>query len=277
MYGRDFLRKALISSLQRQVEFDRLSYHFPLGIKAENFRIENEIFVKELIVQFNLESLLKRHIILSDVTLYQPLIKITQGFKAKSDFNENGGQSQNSQDIKIKEKPQININKISIIDGKIQYIKSLDHNARHYLFHDVKLTARSVVLPLISQKTTFHVHAFLAGDGQLFSGSGLEGHGWIDFVQKNMQVDVRINQKERNIILLASLISHDNEMLVEGEIKVHNVRLNKSKIKIAQIDSEEIFPMIHKGVDVVSKFSFRTKMDDFQLTQIAFKGSVETP
>ena len=93
-----------------------------------------------------------------------------------------------------------------------------------------------------------------------------------------MEGHLEIIEEDGRAGLTADAAARNNHMRVNGNLKVNNLVLGAKK-KEAVSDSPALNDLVFGAlsalnVEINSQFSFETKMDDFQMKNISFAGSV---
>jgi len=304
-YGKILIEEALQNTLNRKVTLEKISYYFPLSLKARNIHISKSLqggeFFKaqDITAQLSSDTFYQRRLIFDSVTLIKPLVIIEKkkASKGKGVFdeltrrhgivvlpNESGADSANNssnvQNSQSKDKPnQVSIKKLILKQGKFQYTNSSIDKDFSFALEDTYLKVQHLDFPIKPGMTDFTITGRLIKKGNPLSGSSVEGHGWIDIIQRNMEVNVEVIEADGSIGMTAQVISKNNDMNVKGEIKFQNIMMGANQNNSS--DGSPVNALISNvlsssGVEIGAKFSFKTKMDDFRPEQVAFSGNVVT-
>ncbi len=235
-YGAALLQEALSRSLQRNVELKSLSYRFPFGVQASRLRVEGGVSADEVQAQFKPSSLWAR---------------------------------------------KIDIQQWTVKNGRFQYAREFNGSDFSFQLEEISLEAGNLVLPLEPMRMPFHFWGRLVKEGNPLSGSKVDGSGWADFVTKDMEGRLQIVGVDGRAALTADVAAHNNDMTVQGDLKVSGLPLGggslgagKDSAGTSAVGNLISGVLSSMGVEIGAKFSFKTKMDDFQVSNISFSGQV---
>ncbi len=171
------------------------------------------------------------------------------------------------------------VRELIVREGRYRYLN--DSSGGNFAFEaeNIYLKAEHLILPFDGLPAGVRTDFLISGrlkrkDGPLSDGN-VEGAGWIDFVKKDMEGKFKVLEAEGLGGLTADLSSRDNHMKVNGELKLGNFLAGASKA--AGVNDIVLGALSSFGVEIGAKFSFETKMDDFQVSNISFAGSVGSP
>jgi len=174
---------------------------------------------------------------------------------------------------------EVSIKQLILKQGRFQYTNSFINKDFSFALEDVYLKAEHLSFPLRAGRTDFNISGRLIKRGNPLSGSSVEGSGWVDVVQRNMEAKIEIIEADGSVGMTAEAVSKNNNMDVKGEVKFQNIFMKNSKQD--SLDSSSVNNLIFNalssaGVKIGAKFSFKTKMDDFRPEQVSFSGNVVT-
>ena len=239
LYGKVLLEDALSDALKKPVQIGSLSYQFPLGVSAGDVRVDNDIQAKAVDAQFEFSSIFSKR-------------------------------------AKVRE--------LIVRDGRYRYLNDSSGGNFSFEAENVYLKAEHLILPLAGLPAGVRTDFLFSGrlkrkDGPLSDGN-VEGSGWIDFVKKDMEGKFKVLEAEGFGGLTADLSSRDNHMKVNGELNLGNFLAGANKAATpaaAGVNDFVLGALSSFGVEIGAEFSFETKMDDFQVSNISFSGSVGSP
>jgi len=303
LYGKDFIEGAMQSSLGRDVVIGKISFQFPMNLRARNVRISHRIKGKkffetqDIIAQLSIDTIFHRQLVLNSVELIKPVIVIEKisGLNGNSSKPErrhgivippkrsdlanassaSSGEKNRGEDRQTK----ISIKRLIIKQGSFQYRNSLINKDFSFAMENVYLKAHQLVFPVEAGKTIFDISGRLIKEGNPLSGSTVEGNGWVDIVQRDMEVQVEVIEADGSVGMTAKAVSKDNDMEVKGEIKFRNILMgaDKGDSKEPSVVNDLISSALSSArVEIGAKFSFKTKMDDFRPQRVSFSGNVVT-
>ena len=172
---------------------------------------------------------------------------------------------------------KIDIQQWTVKNGRFQYAQEFNGSDFSFQLEEIYLEAGNLVLPLEPMKTPFHFWGRLVKEGNPLSGSKVDGSGWADFVTKDMEGRLQIVGVDGRAALTAGVSAQNNDMTVQGDLKVSGLPLGAGKDFVAGTSAVGNLisgVLSSMGVEIGAKFSFKTKMDDFQVSNISFSGQV---
>jgi hypothetical protein len=304
VYGKDLLQNVLNASIKKDVEIGDLQFQFPLGLCAFNVNVEGIIQAKEVRTQISFDSILAKKLNISYVAFIKPVVNIEKTKIIKKEFMEvkektkpiNPSQSKQADINNNNDTVEFNIKHLFVREGQIRYSNDIlrqgiadqeqvsgaeeesANNDFSFKLEDVQITAEDIIFPVRPSLTKFQISARLAEDDKPLAGSRVEGSGWINVAERDMDGKLKITEADGKAGLTANIISRNNHMTVQGDLRVSNFRIASLENKDPEASSLNnlIFGALSSmGVEIGAKFSFDTKMDDFQLSNISFSGDVE--
>jgi len=302
-YGKKFIEEALQKSLNRNVTIENVSYQFPMNLRLGNVHISHWIEGKKffevqgIIAQLSIDAIFRRQLILNSVELIKPVIMIEKiaGFNDDSHQQERrhgvvippqqsdpAGPNAISGGERVRKKnkqTKISIKRLILKQGLFQYKNSSIDKDFSFAMEDVYLKVDRLVFPVEEGKTNFNISGRLVKEGNPLSGSSVEGHGWVDIVQRDMEARVEVVEADGSVGMTAEAFSKNNDMEVKGEIKFQNILMGtdrKGSTEASTVNNLISSALSSAGVEIGAKFSFKTKMDDFRPEQVSFSGNVVT-
>ena len=235
VYGKALLEQELGRSLRKEVRLESLTYQFPFGARAGNVRVELDFSADEVLAQF------------VPASLWTEPRRVTR---------------------------------LVINGGTYSYI-GRGENPMRFRVEDIRLEAGDILIPLASVHTNFKFWGRLVQEKNPLSGSRVESSGWVDWVKKDMEGTLRVVDPSGHTGLTARAGSTNNDMTVSGDLQMTSLPAGQAGLpsvtrsQTATAVNELIFGVLSAaGVEIGAKFSFKTKMDDLQINNIAFSGKV---
>ena len=303
IYGKSLVEEALNVSLKRNVVLGKAAYHFPLGFRAYDVHIAQSseggefLKIKKVIAQLSPDALYQRKFAFDLVFLIEPSL-VVRGTKDPENAVQRqdleGGVIAPSGESGLPEKEKIPmsaekreddknievmIKRLIVRKGRLQYRDGLTEKGFSFDLEDIQLKAEQLVFPLKSGKSPFNMSARLIKEGNPLSGSHVNGSGWIDAVNRDMEAKIEVIEANGAVGLTADIVSQKNDMEVKGEINIQNLLwgVDKSTASDASAVNDLILNALSSsGVEIGAKFSFKTQMDNFRIGQISFSGNVVT-
>lgn len=296
--GKALLETALRDSLKRNVRLEAVHYRFPLGISVKGIEVEGLLKAKAVAAQVRLDSLFTRKLNFSSVRVAQPFIDIHQKKTLSLEASQAVGAGQapsGAVPYPVEKGPlpsavsasktasapvSVYIGELSVDNGTLSYLEESAQQEFSFVVEGIKALVRHVSFPVEPVKSDFNVSGRLVKEGNPLSGSRLEASGWINIVKRDMEGHLDIIEEDGRAGLTADAVSQNNQMRVNGHWKVSNLIMGDKK-KESVSDSPAVNDLVFGAlaalnVEINSQFSFDTKMDDFQMKNIAFAGSVSS-
>ncbi len=174
---------------------------------------------------------------------------------------------------------KVEIQQLIVKNGRFHYAQELNGGDFFFQLEEIYLEAENLALPLEPMRTPFHFWGRFVKEGNPLSGSKVEGSGWADFFAKDMEGKLQIVGVDGRASLTADVAAQNNDMTVKGDLKVSGLSLGAGKDSVAGTSTVGNLisgVLSSMGVEIGAKFSFKTKMDDFQINDISFSGNVAT-
>jgi len=302
-YGKSFIEETLQNALNRDVAIEKVSYYFPLNLRAQNIRIAHLIEGKkffeaeEINAKISISGVFQGRLAFDSVVFIKPVVMIEKiatlqdtrekpirryGVTAppkQSDSTVVNGASDVDGNQNKNKQTRVSIEHLVFSQGRFQYTNSSINKNFSFAMEDVYLYARHLVFPFEVGRTKFKISGRLIKEGNPLSGSSVEGHGWVDIVKRDMEARIEVVEADGSVGMTAEAVSKNNDMEVKGEIKFQNILMGASKEDPS--DTTTVNNLISSvlssaGVEIGANFSFKTKMDNFRPEQVSFSGSVVT-
>jgi hypothetical protein len=280
--GKEILAIALRSAFNRDVLVGQVSYAFPFGLEARDIVVKDVSQAKRVHVQCQWAALLLGKVRFSSVEIDQPIIQIHQQMEVSKESGDTKAEAVVSHVPSInKERPsstskpsEVTIEKVSIRSGRIDY----QDQRMAFALDQVDARFKNIVLPWKANQTQFDFKAQLISQGTPLNEDMVEGKGWFDIYQKNMQANVVILDKA-GAMVKAKVTALNNDMVVEGTFKVTDLLKGFTQDKVSEVDSVNnlvLTALSSMGMDIDGQFLLKTKMDDFEMANLSFSGNVRT-
>lgn len=284
LYGKKIIEETVSQKLSADTHIGSIYYQFPLGFRATQIELKDLFSADGISAQFDLAGLRNRQLHLDKVILIRPSFSFDKIIGNEKDQSDGPTESQppaaqaSSQDNNQKEPPQtIVINQLMIQEGEFSY--GSDDKANDFILKDTQASLGNLTFPLSDKISQFDIMAKLVKDNSPLTGSRVEGKGWVNFTQKNMEASFKIAEESGKAGLTADVTSRNNDMTVMGRINAGDLieKFMPQRSTEAGAIGETVFSaMASLGVTVEAKYSFQTKMDDFKVGNVSFSGTVSS-
>lgn len=283
-YGKDKLVEVLQVAFKRPVSIASLSYSFPVGFSARKVSIEGVISVDKMIGQINVDSLKSQSLQLSTLLLDAP---IYMWDRSKKETVIDVGQEKNK-DVELGSDQalrqgfglDLRIENFYIRNGHLTVVGVFPSSEMTIVLDQMWAEAQEVLFPFDrDQNLSFLASAELSGDDNLLNSGQVNAQGWINISRKNMLVDFVVDRSEPDVKIKMNLDAKNNDLKVNGDMSWGDFPLGETLMAAEEEPpvSATVLDVLSKwDVRVGSKFSFETKMDDFQVEDIQFSGQIET-
>ncbi len=285
LYGKQLFLLALNNAFKRPVSVARIQYQFPLGLKAEKLHVEGLADAASLEVQIAVQSIFEKKIHFSNVKINRPVIIVERMTHEQVSSNPSPGAG--GEEGAVVQPPVVKAKTASTSKSVITQIDRLVIKQGQLTYHDgdmafqledVDLKAHQLILPMESVKTDFHLKARIIKDNMPFSGGEVDGQGWFNLVKKDMEAKLKISHPHGPIQVAADFLSQNNNMTVKGNLSLGQYKKSPKTVPQASQDTpvQQAFSyaLSSMGFGINAQFSFETKMDNFQVTNISFSGDV---
>lgn len=298
--GKHILEDKFSSALRRVVRIESISFQPPLALKIRQVSIDGISPAESVEIELDLRQLYKRELLVPHVRIVRPVISIEQGADgAIHVFEASGGDGTkiigtvNTQQVFTPQPnentPQQNTDIKILVDnlivegGIVEFTNSSQEasgafTVKRARLNNVNIFIQKLSFPLMSDPVNYDLSAVMSIEGSPFSGDVLQSRGWINIIKKDMEGTVKITEPNGKAGLAADLVSKDNDMSVKGSINIPSFRLlasgnDETSSNVNKVVSDTLSSL---GVGLGAQFSFQTKMDDFQIKNIAFSGNIIT-
>ncbi len=161
-----------------------------------------------------------------------------------------------------------------VVNGGTYSYVGRGENPLRFRVKDIHLEAGDILIPMASVHTNFKFWGRLSHEKDPLSGSRVESSGWVDWVKKDLEGTLQVVDPGGNAALTAQAVSKNNDMTVTGDLKVTSLPSVARSKNAAAVNDLISGVLSAAGVEIGAKFSFKTKMDDLQISNIAFSGKV---
>lgn len=165
------------------------------------------------------------------------------------------------------------ITRLVVTRGMYSYVGP-GENPLRFRVENIRLEAGGLLIPMASVHTNFKFWGRLAQEKNPLSGSRVESSGWVDWVKKDMEGTLQVVDPSGHAGLTAQAVSKNNDMTVTGDLKMSGLPSAASSKDATAVNELIAGVLSAAGVEIGAKFSFKTRMDDLQISNVAFSGKV---
>ncbi len=288
VYGKDFLTKSLTEAFGHPVEFESIVVKPPFVFHLINFNMGENIKANRVDIYPRFSSFFGSAFSINRLVLKEAVINfVEESFSAQDMFNP---QTVLEPQVLLDEdapKPQ------PIVPRKITDTSGTSILLQHLFFENstvnykgagglsftltnVELDAQNIMLPELDKDVFFKLTSILHAERKQLNNGRVIAEGWLNWNLRNMQATLKVQDKKQKDALTAILSSKDNELAVKGEIVIKDFGI---QIKDEEGEDKSIQNLLSDvlstvGIDVGAKFNFVTQMDNFEITNVVFSGSI---
>jgi hypothetical protein len=284
--GKALFERQITKFFGQSTSIESIRYLVPFGVRFHKIEIQNVIEAEDVFLHLRLPFLLNKQFVIARLELVKPILHFVRYEKEKVDF---GGAylTQQEERFRLKKKQSSTVNGVlidflSIQDGQFEILDLAVAESVKYAIGQVNGKAMKVVYPLTDQNIKFDIEGKILnfGSKQWLMKSVFSAVGWINWIARDMDVILNFSG-QKGVSGKADLKSKKNDLEVSGRLEIGSVE--KEPVEQAQNISNEFLPEALLGVLQATQsklgvnFSFKTKMDDFELKVLDFDGDLNLP
>ncbi len=178
------------------------------------------------------------------------------------------------------QKNQIKISRLIVNEGEAE----INYNGVKIFLKKIQGDVKNFVYPIETQsprafesvKTGIDLKAQVEGKKFPFSGSVASAQGWVDVKSLSMDEHVVLRNFSGKEMLIVDLKARNNDMLVSGNVDMIGMMTQgvASRKKEDSVQNMILGTLNSEGINMMTKFSFQTKMNDFRIGKISFSGNI---
>ena len=293
-------RDAAVVKLQetfgRPVTIEDVHYRFPFGLYVKHLVIGTDFQVKAVKISLHPESLWQRQLWVRSLWIKDPEVKVSRLPDGKIALGDNFTKSPSALESisDMVNKLVKNVLPVDFKETKGVALNLLVDDLRveggHMAFTDqsfaqeVKVTLEKIdfhvndlAYPVQALRSKIKFQAFVEECSLPLANNKIQSVGWVDPVGLNMEESFNVSNERGLKILTANMTSHQNNLMVEGEINLADLFV------LANLQKHEPSLNLVKGlsalkdVTVKAKFAFKTQMDHFKIENVSFQGNITLP
>ncbi len=296
-------RDAAVVKLQetfgRPVTIEDVHYRFPFGLYVSRLAIGTDFQVKSVMISLRPECLWQRQLWVQRVWIKDPEIIVSRLPDGKIALGDNFTKSPSALESisELVNKLVKNVLPVDFKETKGVALNLLVDDLRveggHMAFTDqsfaqeVKVTLEKIdfhvndlAYPVRALRSNIRFQAFVEECSLTalpLTNSKIQSEGWVDPVGLNMEESFNVSNERGLKILTANIVSHQNDLMVEGEINLADLfALTSLQKQEPTLNLVKGFSAL-KDVTMKSKFAFKTQMDHFKIENVSFQGNISLP
>jgi len=171
------------------------------------------------------------------------------------------------------QKDRVDIKHLRIYEGEAEG----NFNGLKVMIRGLQGDVKNFVYPFEERKIQVNVKAQLEGEQLPFSESVVFAEGWMDLKSLDMDEAVVLKDTSGAEILAVNFKSKNNNMAVAGKVNMAELLAQGMSGQEKEDSIQNLLwgTLGSEGVNMMSQFSFQTKMNDFHLRNISFSGKLE--
>ena len=314
--GPVIITQKLREVFQREVSLGGVRYQFPLGFRLNDLEIVSAFSVKQADVTLGFSQWGSKQIVFSRIFLKSPQFSVERtddsklSWAAFAETKYHGGPSGSPEDksnvsgsndqeetkppVTTQEdtidtmrpsiaktlnkmwKHKVYVRKIRIIDGGIKLVDYTYSPELRISIGDMYLEMGPVAYPFTGLKTSIQCAGAVKESNTFFKGGWVEGTGWLNFLEKDMDVNLNVIEPDGTTGLEAHLTAQKNDVLVKGHMKlISNRKPSAEPGQMNPSPADEFWQSLKlQGIDMNIQFSFQTKMDNFHIGRVSIQGDL---
>ena len=282
-HGKDILVTSLEGFLKRKVLISDVSFQFPFGLKFDNFILQDVFESKEVFVQFDPVEFLSKRTHIKSFVVFDPQVDLNQlSVHFLASANQNGASAQSAVTqgaLNVSAVPWlISVDRLEAYNASFNYRQHLPDRDRVVGFKNAHVVVENIKLPIEPQRSSFELRALLV-QNDIPSLEGLiEASGWVELIQKNMKVHVNLTDKDHSNSLTSDIVSVANQVTVSADADLKTDSLKALTQSSDPSVRTVVFGVLGQlGSRVGAHFSFKTQMDQWDISNITFSVKVLSP
>lgn len=279
-YGKELVRNILTKAFDQPVKFDRIIYKPPFVFHIINFELGDMVKANRVDVHPQIISLFGKQPSFDTVVLKEAEIRYEQNLAVTDVLNVTAipapeGVEREARWPNDKVGKSVGIRRF-LLEGATLHYKDQTLEGIVFTLKNLEVDAQNIVFPGLDSDVYFRLSSVLKSDQRRLDDGRVKAEGWFNWDKRNMQATLNIQDKKQRDALNVVLRSHENDLKVVGEIKIKDFGIeiadDQGEYKPIQNLMSDMLSSV--GINVGAKFQFSTHMDDFELTDVHFKGSI---
>jgi len=298
LHGKELCEQKLSRALKRDVTITQVRFVFPLGLRLDEVTVQGVLKAKELRAYLGLASFVGKEIVLSHLTINEPLFALIKRQGSALSICDIGAANQpveataalaiplshkfdNSSSTGPSKKGgrAFLIEDMTVSRGRVDFFDFSKEEPFQATLDQIEAKASAIPYPLRSMDTKFHLTAFLKGAKIPFAGGRLETKGWVNILEHNMKGTLEIAEGSGRVQLSADVEAVNNDMTIQGRVDLSHLRTSPQEdtnTTSKSVDELILGALTNSGISLTANFNIKTKLDDIQLNTISFGGEVGT-
>lgn len=299
--GRAIVEENLTKAFQRPVKIGEVKAVPPFGLSIDSLDIAGTFHSGRVSLQFNLPFLHNQDLMLAKVELHDPVFNIRRSPEGQLFLGDRLLSQQSTASLEEAAVLTVSssamalsstipaptlessipaagviIDRLVIRNGLIHFENQQQGNELKLSLEQVRLEAAHFIYPTRPMATTFKLSALIVGEKLPFSGNQTQAQGWINWPERSMDGHFKIVAPDGTETISAGLQSAANDLAVKGQVNLGKLigQAPSGEEKSTSLEDVVMGALQSSGLELAINFSFRTKMDDFQLGPVALNGNM---
>jgi hypothetical protein len=291
LYGKNIVVSQIEKNLKMKASLASMSLSLPFNINLTDVKIGNLLAADRIIVSPNILGVFSGKIILTGLTIINPVINIEQ--------YANGTLNLPKLEHKAKSPPLL-LTGLTVENGRFTFIdKKISSDGFRIIMDNVNARIYKVMLPPTSLNTKFRLStSFIRPDGSSLGNASASG--WVDFGPKDMDAILEIKDLDiayfhpyyGNIIsdkkllsarlnLASNLKAENNNLTVVSDFRLSDLVYAKEE-DVAKEREQSYFDLAKNALDIFSdekgnldlEFTINTKLDNPDISSDELKKAI---
>jgi hypothetical protein len=277
--GRAVFVDRVSASTNRNVSLGAVRLAFPMGLELDGLVIEGLLITNRAQVYVDPWSLLRGKLAFSSARLESPAFFIERGSDAAVKFTPSDSSTPPEAVTAAGGEPAKNkfrtlvLRKLVIENGAL-YVSD-EKTQREWTIDKINGVVENIPLLSSPVRTRFFLTASLARLNMPFVGHHFKARGWVDWVARDMDAVAQVVDDGGQVGADMQLASKANDLLVKAKVRIAGKQLKQAREKSSGAVENAALGMLDAfSSEVDFTCSFHTRMDRFDVGQVALSGNV---
>ncbi len=275
--ARQIFNSQASSLTQRRVEARVVKAEFPTRLVVEGLAVEGGLSCVRLSASIDIFSLFSRQIQIHTLVLDQPVVVWSPSLTV-IDSQPSAASSSNPGKHPVTTPRTVILAELIVRDGVLKFIGGgVAGDGRVYEVDRIQLRAKDVPLTNTPARTEFFVTGSLAKLNAPFVGHFLKASGWVNWFARDMDAVAQAMDDDGRVGLDAKLSARQNDMAVSGRVRFTGEQgPQASGQKAGLVENVVLSALMATQTEIDAGFSFKTKMDRFEMGTVGLTGQITT-
>jgi uncharacterized protein involved in outer membrane biogenesis len=263
---------------QRHVDVRSIRVEFPATLLVEGLAVENVFSCAQARASVDVFSLFGKDVRLHAIELDRPLLVWERSSAAPEQRTTEAAVAPRALPVMVHPRSVLLMHLV-IHHGTLKVVNKDETGAiSAQVIERIELRANNVPLTDTPARTDLFITASLAKLDMPFIGRSLKVSGWLNWAARDMDAVAQAIDGNGRVGLDAKLVSRQNDMAVFGNVKLGGNGEDKPAAtdKAGAIEDAVLGLLTSSMTDIEAGFSFKTKMDRFEIGPVSLSGRITT-